>query len=116
MGTTTVDARPARGNLALFSARTTDGSTDAFTPADLGLQPGDRFTAYGRGTWDGATLTLQASENGSAWFTAKDYAGNDAALTADGIVHIPIGSLDLQYRWTISSAGASTSLNAGVVR
>jgi len=37
------------------------------------------------GTFSGATVTLQASNNGTNWYAVKDISGSDIALTAAGL-------------------------------
>lgn len=74
----------------LLSWSLTTANTDG-TPLEW-TQWADRcFTAFG--TWGGATLTIQGSNDGTNWFTLSNAAGGTGAtFTADGgksIIELP---------------------------
>lgn len=48
------------------------------------------------GTFGGATVTLQHSNDGTTWFTAKDIFGNDVEVTAAGIFELSLSSVYLR--------------------
>ena len=60
------------------------------------------------GTWDGATVTIQVSPDGSTWIDLED-----ATFTDDIATNINLNDL-WQIRANISSAGGSTSLTAEI--
>lgn len=45
------------------------------------------------GTFGGATVILQQSNDGSTWFTAKDVFGDDVSATANAIFEISLSAL-----------------------
>lgn len=60
------------------------------------------------GTFGGATLTLQGSNNGSAWNTLTDPQGNEIVLTSQKIEQI----MEItRYIRPIVSGGSGTSIN-----
>lgn len=88
---------------ALTTANT-DGSPVEWT------QWADRcFTAFG--TWGGATLTIQGSNDGTNWFTLSNAAGaTGATFTADGgksIIELP---RYVRPNLTTPGAGATVSV------
>jgi len=48
------------------------------------------------GTFGGATVTLQHSNDGTTWFTTKDIFGNDVEVTAAGIFELSLSSVYLR--------------------
>lgn len=67
------------------------GWSYAFTSNETGdtveLPVGDRSVQMA-GTWNGATVSLQGSNDNTNWSTLTDGLGNSLALTADGIKNI----------------------------
>lgn len=63
--------------------------------------PGDWGVFFVNGTWGGATVSLEWSDDGTTWWAL----GADYALTADGLVHfmLPAG----QIRAAVASAGTT---------
>jgi regulation of enolase protein 1 (concanavalin A-like superfamily) len=86
----------------LFSARTTDGNSSALD------HPGGPVMLIVRGTFNGATVKLQASDDGTNWVDVQ-YAAFTAALAV--LFELPIGS---KIRANVSGAGASTSLTVAI--
>jgi len=71
---------------------------------------GGQGTLYVWGTWDGATVTLQASpDNGTTWIDLED-----ATFTQNTVTNITLHTMN-QIRASISGAGGSTSLNAKIL-
>lgn len=59
--------------------------TDSLPTSKGGLLAGAVHVIDGGGTgFNGGTATVQASLDGTNWFTAKDVGGTDMTLTADG--------------------------------
>lgn len=90
----------------LFSARTTDGDSTV-----LNFKPKNRqykvCTLSIWGTWDGATVTIYGSHDGTTY-----KAVTDGAFTADVLKNIEIYFPYLKL--TLSNDGASTSINAHI--
>lgn len=63
----------------------------AFTSNETGdtveLPVGDRSVQM-VGTWNGATVSVQGSNDGTNWAALTDGLGNSLALTADGIKQV----------------------------
>lgn len=63
----------------------------AFTSNETGdkveVPIGDRSVQMA-GTWNGATVSLQGSNDGTNWATLTDGLGNSIALTADGLKQV----------------------------
>lgn len=88
----------------------TDGS-QATQTLNNSLLFGKYLTVFAYGTWDGATATLEFSpDSGVTWITA----GNDTTFTEDsgGNIYVTPGGISL--RFSITGAGASTDITAGV--
>lgn len=62
------------------------------------------------GTFNGATVTFQGSNDGTNWFTLKDPGGSNLAFTAAGGGQVFIATARY-IRPLVSSAGASTDLD-----
>ncbi len=83
-----------------FTSQTADGSSSAQT-WEGGL--GHMFVS---GTFDSCTVDLEVSpDDGTTWVAV----GGDASLTAAGCVSFELNPC--KVRLTVSSAGASTSIN-----
>lgn len=100
---------------ALFSARTTNGSSDPVKVAALrdsnGSWPqvGEHLAVFADGTFDGATIALEvAPTSAGPWASTAD-----SAFTAAGRVVTPMSGR-AWVRATVSSAGASTSVSLWV--
>nr|RAW03670.1 hypothetical protein DBT41_11730 [Aerococcus urinae] len=88
--------------MQLFDSKTANGSSAVIDWAGHdGL-----FSVWG--TWDGATVALQYSPNGTSWIDV----GSPSTLTADGVVKFSIKGGKI--RATLRNAGAQTSLSAQV--
>jgi hypothetical protein len=75
---------------------------DADETGDGAAWPGGGGVLFVNGTWGGATVSLQWSDDGTTWWGL----GSDHALTADGLVHfmLPAGEI----RAAVASAGTTT--------
>ncbi len=97
--------------IVFFTARTTNGNSSAFPMAFPNRE--GQLNIFG--TFDGSTVKLKYSpDGGSTYIVAKDVFGNDISFTANGGIPIkaPLGELLL---CEVTSAGASTSINAELV-
>lgn len=96
---------PILREFTLFSARTTDGNSAAVV---AGVRGPSTFIVYG--TFDGATVKLQASPDGTNWTDVPS-----ASLTAAGRYAIP--AMVYKYaRANVSNDGAGTSITAVLQR
>lgn len=86
----------------LFSARTTDGNSSSVA------HPGGPVLLIVRGTFGGATVKIQVSDDGTNWVDLQ-YAAFTAAIAT--LMELPIGTL---IRANISGAGGSTSITVAV--
>lgn len=90
----------------LFSARLTDGDSSIIT-----LNPKNRnprvYTLSIWGTWDGATVTIYGSHDGTTY-----KAVTDGAFTADTLKNIEFYFPYIKL--TLSNDGATTSINAHI--
>lgn len=66
------------------------------------------------GTWNGATATLEWSEDGTNWYPIKDVADTDIARTDDSNGVVTTGKNGF-LSVVVSSAGASTSLQVSLI-
>lgn len=68
---------------SLIGTPTSDTPTPVESPsyADRSVQV---FGAVGAAGFNGATITMQGSNDGTNWFTLTDPLGNDVAFTASG--------------------------------
>lgn len=89
----------------LFTARTTDGSSDGSYGAP-DFNRARMIVAWG--TWDGATLTMEVSVDDTTWVALED-----GAFTVDTAKTMLLPA-SVQLRATVASAGGSTSLNCWV--
>lgn len=64
------------------------------------------------GTFGGATITLQGSNDGSNFYAITDPAGNDVVLTADGIIDF---STAAAYIRPASSGGTADDVTVTVI-
>lgn len=64
------------------------------------------------GTFGGATVTLQHSNDGTNWFTAKDLQGNNITATANAIFEISLSSA--YFRPSVAS-GSSNDIDVIMV-
>jgi hypothetical protein len=89
--------------MKFFTNRTTDGNSDAFD------WPSGKGTLRASGTFNGATVKLQASfDGGTTWIDA----GADATFTAPGLANFSLGPCKL--RGVLSGAGGSTSISFAI--
>jgi len=65
---------------------------DTINSLPISEQWGLAASVQASGTFDGATVVMQHSNDGTNWFTAKDLQGNDISLTADGIAEFSLSS------------------------
>lgn len=82
--------------MEIFNARTTNGATGSL-PNHSYLQ-----SVYCWGNFDGATVSLEASPDGTEWFSVLSF-------TQKGIKGMGIKARFL--RGSVSSAGAATNVN-----
>lgn len=66
------------------------------------------------GTWDGATATLEWSEEGTTWYPLKDSSDADIARTDDSNGIITTGKNGF-ISVIASDAGASTDLDVSLI-
>jgi hypothetical protein len=86
----------------IFTARTTDGSSASFE------SNGRVVTVVVNGTFDGATVTIEVSPNlGTTWIPTT------VTFTSAGVQNF-VSGVGFSHRATVSSAGASTSLNTWI--
>jgi hypothetical protein len=86
----------------IFTAQTSNANSVKF--------PSEGFVVslIAKGTWGGATLTVQVSpDDGTTWVTS------DVALTSDGIQNFTAGK-GVFYRVALSGATGTTSLSAWI--
>lgn len=84
------------------------GSTaDVSNPIDISKF--SRGSIQAAGTFGTTTFTVQVSNDGSAWATAKDPLGNDVTFTAAGLKYINMGA---RYLRLTAPSGTGTGLNA----
>lgn len=95
---------------SLIGAPTTDTCAAFENPreADRSVQ---MFGAVGAAGFNGATITMQGSNDGTNWFTLTDPLGNAIALTASGGKQIT--EISRYIRPSIS--GATTGTTPGVL-
>lgn len=86
----------------LFSARTTDGNSSAFN------HPGGPVLLIVRGTFDGCTVKIQVSDDGTNWVDLQ-YAAFTAAVAT--LMELPINTL---IRANVSNDGAGTSITVAI--
>jgi hypothetical protein len=89
----------------IFTAQAADGNSETFAG-------NGRASLKINGVFDGCSIQLQAKTNNSN----DDYSTTgDAPITAAGVWNLEF-SPNLNYRLVLSSAGASTSINAFVTQ
>lgn len=86
----------------LFSARTTNGNSSALS------HPGGPVLLIVRGTFDGATVKIQVSDDGTNWIDLQ-YAAFTAAVAV--LMDLPINT---QIRANVAGAGAGTSVTVAI--
>lgn len=91
---------------SLIGTPTTDTCTPFENPrsADRSAQ---MFGAVGAAGFNGATITMQGSNDGTNWFTLTDPLGNAIALTASGAKQIT--EISRYIRPSISAATTGTT-------
>ena len=65
---------------------------DTATALPISEQWGLAASVQASGTFNSGSVTMQHSNDGTNWFTAKDLQGNDISLTADGIAEFSLSS------------------------
>lgn len=96
------------GVMILFKDQTTNtaGSQDVFKYSQRA--PGKQAILIADGTFDGATVSVQARRPGRDWLTITD-----SEFTAEGMSMLNGGSFDV--RGVMTGAGASTSVTLEIV-
>jgi hypothetical protein len=93
--------------------RWTDYSTaDTSTPIKVQNMQGLAGSVQVTGTFGGATIAIQVSNDGSNYATLKDSAGIDISLTAAGMSEFSTAAL---YLKPTSSGGTSDNVTVTVV-
>ena len=69
-----------------------DTGQPVFMDAGVGLLLSVQAVVGGGSGFDGGTLTIQVSNDGTNWSTIKDVNGTDSAFTANGMVEISTGA------------------------
>lgn len=64
------------------------------------------------GTFGGATVVLQGSNDGSTYFTLKDTAGSDISFTAAGAADFSVGCLQIRPS---ASGGSGQDVDVTVI-
>ena len=88
----------------LFNARTTDGNSDPYEIPARKVGASRIFTVHVFGTFNGATVTLEVSYDGSTYIAIPSASWTSASVQ----------NLDIRTRYiraVIASAGGSTSLS-----
>lgn len=86
----------------LFSARTTNGDSASLS------HPGGPVLLIVRGTFGGATVKIQVSDDGTNWVDLQ-YAAFTAAIAT--LMELPINTL---IRANVSGASGSTSITVAI--
>lgn len=73
-------------------------------------------TFVATGTFGGATLTIEGSNDGANWVALKDVNGSAATLTANGFMHIQAAPLFMRPRLTVVGSGASIAVSGLIIR
>lgn len=96
--------KPHPSSIVLFTDATTDSSSSGY------YIWGARMALQVHGTWDGATVNLEASlDDGTTWSTFTGYS-----YTADAF-KVLWTTRGMMVRASIASAGASTSLSMSIL-
>lgn len=85
---------------------------DTFNAFTLTQQYGLAASVQVVGTFGGATITMQVSNDGTNWATAKDLQGNDITFTSTGYDEL---SLSAAYIRPAIAAGSGVSLSVIMV-
>lgn len=85
----------------LFTAQALAGSSPVF------ISQGKYITLLSSGVFNGASLTVDVSADGTTWVPAG------VSVTAAGVANFLLGQ-GLKVRLTLGSVGASTSVTAAV--
>jgi len=76
-----------------------------------------QMTWTAQGTWGGATLALQGSNDGANWFPLTKFASTTAAtFTADGMVTTNESPLFVRPNFTAVGAGAAVNVVLCAIR
>ena len=98
---------------SISSYRWTDYSTaDTSSPARIQNMEGLAGSVQVTGTFGGATIALQVSNDGTNFVTLKDIAGVDISLTAAGLREFSTAALFLK---PTSSGGTADNVTVTVV-
>jgi len=65
---------------------------DTINALPISEQWGLAASVQASGTFGGATVVMQHSNDGTNWFTGKDLQGDNISLTADGIAEFSLSS------------------------
>lgn len=85
---------------------------DTASPLTIGGTMGAVGAVQVAGTFGGATVTLQASNDGTNWVTVKSLLGLDVSLTAAGLAEFSTGAL---YIRPAISGGTGDDVDVTVV-
>lgn len=88
----------------------TGAGTDVTEAFDIGNSAAGSIQALA-GTFGTTTLTVQVSNDGATWATAKDTAGSDITFTAVGIKYIQMGPKYLRVQ---APSGNGTGLTTAI--
>jgi len=94
----------------ITTAAITGAGTDVTEALDIGNCAAGAIQALA-GTFGTTTLTVQVSNDGTTWATAKDTAGNDITFTAVGIKYIQMGPKYLRVQ---APSGNGTGLTTAI--
>lgn len=68
-------------------------------------------SVHATGTWDGATLVVQGSNDNADWVGLTDYDGNAISCTDDCLVGV---RENVRYIRPVTSGGGTTSINVHI--
>lgn len=78
---------------------------DTATALPISEQWGLAASVQASGTFNNGSVTMQHSNDGTNWFTARDLQGSDIVLTADGIAEFSLSSAYIRPSFSGGTAG-----------
>jgi len=80
-------------------------NNDTATALPISEQWGLAASVQATGTFSNGSVTMQHSNDGTNWFTAKDLQGNDIVLSAAGIAEFSLSSAYIRPNLTGGTTG-----------
>jgi len=99
----------SKAKIVTWLAIANDDTATPFLPVELDTAVASVQIS---GTFGGATLTFQQSNDGTNWFTAKTPIGDNVSATAAGMFELSLSAL---YVRPSIAGGSSSSLNVILV-